>query len=111
MVWSAQMDVVPVALMLCSFSDTHVGMITALSDECKLVIGYLGTEPSLFRMPLTETRFIDFEQRRKELIQFEKSIRQNSKNEGLDSESSATFLEISASTALDVASVNFQIAQ
>lgn len=39
----------------------------------------LGTEPSLFRMPVTESRFIDFELRRKELREFEEIIWRNSR--------------------------------
>lgn len=75
MIWSAQLEVVPTSLLLSTFrfiflkknlkfvvfSENMAGMLTVLSDDCRLIVGYLGTEPSLFRMPLTETRFIDFE--------------------------------------------------
>ncbi|CAK5089678.1 unnamed protein product [Meloidogyne enterolobii] len=50
-------------------------MIALLSENSdKLLVGYLGTEPSLFKMPASETRFIDFEEKKKELREFEKII-------------------------------------
>jgi len=50
-------------------------MIVLLSENSdKLLVGYLGTEPSLFKMPASETRFIDFEEKKKELREFEKII-------------------------------------
>lgn len=49
-------------------------LLSILSDDCRIFVGYLGTEPSLFRMPVTESRFIDFEQRRKQLREYEELI-------------------------------------
>ncbi|KAI6218406.1 hypothetical protein M3Y99_01712500 [Aphelenchoides fujianensis] len=107
MIWAAQMDFVPVHLLLTTIG--HVlplslkGMVTALSDECRLVIGYLGTEPSLFRMPITETRYIDFEKRRAELDEFEDVIRTYSKDSAAAVGSMAG-LELKTSVELDKSS-------
>ena len=49
-------------------------MLALLSDDGRLFVGYLGTEPSLFRMFATESRFIDFDERKKELREFEEAI-------------------------------------
>ncbi|KAI6240402.1 Protein PTHB1 [Aphelenchoides fujianensis] len=92
MIWAAQMDFVPLK-----------GMVTALSDDCRLVIGYLGTEPSLFRMPITETRYIDFEKRRAELDEFEEVIRTFSKDSAAAVGSMAG-LELKTTVEMDRAS-------
>ncbi|KAI6240427.1 hypothetical protein M3Y99_00475000 [Aphelenchoides fujianensis] len=117
MIWAAQMDFVPVHLLLSTIGQVHTslfplrtacsdqlkGMVTALSDECRLVIGYLGTEPSLFRMPITETRYIDFEKRRAELDEFEEVIRTYSKDSAAAVGSMAG-LELKTTVEMDRAS-------
>lgn len=56
-------------------------MLVILSEN-RLSIGYLGTEPSLFCLPASQTRFIDFEERQKELAQLELSIRKKNPEAG-----------------------------
>jgi hypothetical protein len=104
MIWSAQLEVIPVSLTLGNFGGNFIGMITVLSDECKVIIGYLGTEPSLFRMPITESRFIDFDKRRQEMEQWEQRIKQSSKENGPVVGSKMSF-ELTAKIEMDVASV------
>ena len=56
-------------------------MLALLSDDNKVFVVYLGTEPALFRMPVTQSRFIDFEARRKELREFEEIIWKHNKED------------------------------
>uniref|UniRef100_A0A183BQH7 Bardet-Biedl syndrome 9 n=1 Tax=Globodera pallida TaxID=36090 RepID=A0A183BQH7_GLOPA len=74
LIWSGQLPFVPQHIGTCTFNDSLRSLLALLSDEGNLLIGYLGTEPSLFRMPVTESRFIDFESRKKELREFEEII-------------------------------------
>lgn len=50
-------------------------MLAILSSE-RLSIAYLGTEPSIFCLPSSQTRFVDFKQRHIELQKLESVIRQ-----------------------------------
>ncbi|CAD5207256.1 unnamed protein product [Bursaphelenchus okinawaensis] len=103
MVWSAQFGVIPIEVRRCNFTHNHRGMVTILSDDCRLTSGYLGTEPSIFRMPVTETRFIDFEARREEIENFEKTIKNASKDSS--NFTSSRELEVKIQVVLDVNSV------
>uniref|UniRef100_A0A915ED19 Protein PTHB1 n=1 Tax=Ditylenchus dipsaci TaxID=166011 RepID=A0A915ED19_9BILA len=80
MLWSAQLSFVPVYVNISSFSESLRCLLSILSDDCRVFIGYLGTEPSLFRMPITESRFIDFEQRKRDMREFEETIHKHSKD-------------------------------
>lgn len=101
-IWSAQLSVIPVCLILSNFGGNFNGMITVLSDDGKIVVGYLGTEPSLFRMPITESRFIDFDKRRQEIEQWEQRIKQGSKENAVES---GVPLDLSAKVEMDLTSV------
>ncbi|KAL3069482.1 hypothetical protein niasHS_018207 [Heterodera schachtii] len=79
LIWSGQLPFTPQQIGTCTFSESLRSMLALLSDEGNLFIGYLGTEPSLFRMPVTESRFIDFESRKKELREFEEIIWRSTK--------------------------------
>lgn len=78
-------------------------MLTCVSDDFRLLIGCLGTEPSLFRMPVTEARFIDFEKRRQEMEQFERTIKAHAKDTKLAASPS---LQLTVSVELASASVS-----
>ncbi|KAK0426357.1 hypothetical protein QR680_009666 [Steinernema hermaphroditum] len=78
--WSSQVDFVVSRIAMCSFSNSLRCLLGLLSPEGKLSIVYLGTEPSLYRFPDTETRYIDFQAKRKELGELEKMIRKAAKN-------------------------------
>lgn len=58
-------------------SSAYGPMIAILSLSCLSII-YLGTEPSLFRLPASQTRFINFEERYKEFQELETTIRKKS---------------------------------
>ena len=75
LVWSVQLPFVPQLLETCTFSESLRSLLCALADDGgRLMVGYLGTEPSLFRMPATQARHIDFEERRRQLREFEEAI-------------------------------------
>lgn len=61
-------------------SESLRGLLAILAEDSYLIVGYLGTEPSLFRMPATESRFIDFDERRRELKESEEIIRKCDKD-------------------------------
>ncbi|KAH7727683.1 hypothetical protein AAVH_04727 [Aphelenchoides avenae] len=98
-VWSAQMPFSPVSVTISSFGEANRCMLTSLSDDCRVSVGFLGTEPSLFRMPVTESRYIDFEKRKKELREFEDTIRKSAK-EGQEANKEDA-MTVSASVAID----------
>uniref|UniRef100_A0A9J2P4A1 Protein PTHB1 n=1 Tax=Ascaris lumbricoides TaxID=6252 RepID=A0A9J2P4A1_ASCLU len=74
LIWAAQLAVEPMQLNLCSFGTIYRSMIAILSER-RLSVSYLGTEPSLFRLPASQTRFIDFHERQAEFMHLESAIR------------------------------------
>lgn len=61
-------------LLLYYLSSIYRSMLVILSNS-RISVSYLGTEPSLFRLPAPQTRFINFQQRYKEFIELEALIR------------------------------------
>uniref|UniRef100_A0A1I8BIE3 Uncharacterized protein n=1 Tax=Meloidogyne hapla TaxID=6305 RepID=A0A1I8BIE3_MELHA len=75
LIWNVQLPFAAQIVETCTFNDSLRSMIVLLSENSNnLLVGYLGTEPSLFKMPASETRFINFEEKKKELREFEKII-------------------------------------
>lgn len=72
--WAAQLPFNPVALCRGIISNLH-GMIIALSDSGGLACCYLGTEPSLFIVPVLESREIDFIKAEQEMHELRKIIK------------------------------------
>uniref|UniRef100_A0A915N8I2 Protein PTHB1 n=1 Tax=Meloidogyne javanica TaxID=6303 RepID=A0A915N8I2_MELJA len=57
LIWNVQLPFAAQIVETCTFSDSLRSMIVLLSENSdKLLVGYLGTEPSLFKMPASETR-------------------------------------------------------
>uniref|UniRef100_A0A0R3RK48 Protein PTHB1 n=1 Tax=Elaeophora elaphi TaxID=1147741 RepID=A0A0R3RK48_9BILA len=73
LVWAAQLLQDAIQVRLCTFSSVYRSMLVILSNS-RISVSYLGTEPSLFRLPAPQTRFIDFQQRHKEFIELEALI-------------------------------------
>lgn len=72
-------------VLVLIFSESLRCLLSILSDDSKVFIGYLGTEPSLYRMPVTESRFIDFEERKSKMREYEETIWKHSRdNPGFD---------------------------
>ncbi|TKR92526.1 hypothetical protein L596_007163 [Steinernema carpocapsae] len=76
LVWTSQVDFAVSKITMCSFGGTLRCLMVLLSPEGKISIG---TEPSLYRLPDTETRYIDFQEKRKELADLEKQIKRTAK--------------------------------
>uniref|UniRef100_A0A915PMZ1 Uncharacterized protein n=1 Tax=Setaria digitata TaxID=48799 RepID=A0A915PMZ1_9BILA len=74
LVWAAQLLYDAIQVRLCTFSAVCRSMLVILSNS-RISVSYLGTEPSLFRLPAPQTRFIDFQQRHKEFMELEALIR------------------------------------
>uniref|UniRef100_A0A0K0DSQ7 CPSF_A domain-containing protein n=1 Tax=Strongyloides stercoralis TaxID=6248 RepID=A0A0K0DSQ7_STRER len=75
LVWSTQLDFLPISIRIATFTERYRGMITVLSDQGKCSTIYLGTEPHLFKFSVSENRFIDFEERKRELKEYEAKIK------------------------------------
>ncbi|MCP9264342.1 Protein PTHB1 [Dirofilaria immitis] len=102
LVWAAQLLHDAIQIRLCTFSAVYRSMLVILSNS-RISVSYLGTEPSLFRLPAPQTRFIDFQQRYKELMELEALIRKNRSNqqkqtENLSGEIPSLTLNIELST-------------
>uniref|UniRef100_A0A8R1IGV8 PHTB1_N domain-containing protein n=3 Tax=Caenorhabditis japonica TaxID=281687 RepID=A0A8R1IGV8_CAEJA len=50
LVWNCNSQMSPVALLVCSYNKYYENTITMLSWDGKIVVGYLGTEPSLYKV-------------------------------------------------------------
>ncbi|EFO19638.2 hypothetical protein LOAG_08855 [Loa loa] len=89
LVWAAQLLHDTIQVRLCSFSSVYRSMLVILSNS-RISVSYLGTEPSLFRLPAPQTRFIDFQLRYKEFLELEGLIRKKPLEsvEGVPSENS-----------------------
>ena len=107
MIWAAQLNFIPISIKLANLGDGYKAMITLLSDEFRVSVGYLGTEPSFFRMPVTDSRFIDFEARQQELATYEEQIASNTKNTTDTVESDA--IKILFELQMDSQSVGFEV--
>uniref|UniRef100_A0A915N159 Uncharacterized protein n=1 Tax=Meloidogyne javanica TaxID=6303 RepID=A0A915N159_MELJA len=58
LIWNVQLPFAAQIVETCTFSDSLRSMIVLLSENSdKLLVGYLGTEPSLFKMPASETLY------------------------------------------------------
>ncbi|VDM24870.1 unnamed protein product [Toxocara canis] len=92
LIWAAQLAIEPMQLNLCSFGTIYRSMVVILSER-RLSIGYLGTEPSLFRLPASQTRFIDFHERQAEFMRLESAIRKKPSDalNGVDNRSALRF--------------------
>ncbi|CAG9537293.1 unnamed protein product [Cercopithifilaria johnstoni] len=73
LIWAAQLLQNAIQVRLCTFSSVYRSMLVILSNS-RISVSYLGTEPSLFRLPAPQTRFIDFQQRYKEFTELEALI-------------------------------------
>uniref|UniRef100_A0A0K0G2M1 Protein PTHB1 (inferred by orthology to a human protein) n=1 Tax=Strongyloides venezuelensis TaxID=75913 RepID=A0A0K0G2M1_STRVS len=73
--WSTQLDFTPISIRVATFTERYRSMVTVLSDEGKCSVIYLGTEPHLFKFSVSENRFINFEERKKELKEYEAKIK------------------------------------
>uniref|UniRef100_A0AC35TFW8 Ge1_WD40 domain-containing protein n=1 Tax=Rhabditophanes sp. KR3021 TaxID=114890 RepID=A0AC35TFW8_9BILA len=74
-VWISRLDYTPINIQLCTFSETHRCMLALLNFEDVLTVNYLGTQPNLFKFVETEPKITNTEQKRLEMIKYEKEIK------------------------------------
>ncbi|EDV26341.1 uncharacterized protein TRIADDRAFT_22294 [Trichoplax adhaerens] len=75
--WAAQMPSMPVALRAAELKDLK-GLIISLDQNGRIQASYLGTDPSMFIAPPTESREINYEELDKEMKELQKLIKESS---------------------------------
>lgn len=73
LIWSAQLNDVPVAIRRSNI-DGLTGAIVTLGPTGLINIGYLGSDPNLFKVPPLNLQEINYEKAQKELAELEKEI-------------------------------------
>lgn len=73
MIWSAQLNTVPVAIRRSNLEGL-AGAIVTLGSTGSVNIGYLGSDPNLFKVPPLNLQEINYEKAQKELAELEKEI-------------------------------------
>uniref|UniRef100_A0A182WLL9 PTHB1 N-terminal domain-containing protein n=1 Tax=Anopheles minimus TaxID=112268 RepID=A0A182WLL9_9DIPT len=73
-IWSAQLDDVPVAINRANVTGLPGALVT-LGATGSLTIGYLGSEPQLFRVPALNLAPFEIARCQKELLELEREIR------------------------------------
>uniref|UniRef100_A0A1B0DQ92 PTHB1 N-terminal domain-containing protein n=1 Tax=Phlebotomus papatasi TaxID=29031 RepID=A0A1B0DQ92_PHLPP len=74
LIWSAQLPQIPVALSRGTFTDLSGGIVT-LSDTGILTVGFLGSEPQIFKVPSLNLKQLTVEKAQKELEDLEAEIK------------------------------------
>ncbi|XP_014669826.1 PREDICTED: protein PTHB1-like [Priapulus caudatus] len=103
--WASQMNTVPVVIRTASFHRLRGGIV-ALDERGQLQICYLGTDPSLFVAPATESRDINYEQQDVEMRSLQKVIRASTKSTDFMVTTGEDDLELAAYVSDDLDSVS-----
>ncbi|XP_022112018.1 protein PTHB1-like isoform X2 [Acanthaster planci] len=74
--WAAKLEYVPVSIRVGQFQDLK-GVITSIDDQGHLVCSYLGTDPSLFVTPSTDSREINYEEQDLEMRKLQRVIKES----------------------------------
>lgn len=74
LIWAAQLSDVPIAICRSNLNGLP-GAICTLSDNGKLDISYLGSDPHMFQVPPLNLQKLNFEKTQTELIELEKEIK------------------------------------
>ncbi|XGW21483.1 hypothetical protein V3C99_004442 [Haemonchus contortus] len=74
LMWNSQNEDTIVAIKLSSYSSTYQSVLSMLSVSGRVSIGYLGTEPNLYKVPI-DNRFIDFKAKIQEMRTIEASLK------------------------------------
>ncbi|KAJ1373160.1 hypothetical protein KIN20_035501 [Parelaphostrongylus tenuis] len=75
LMWNCQTEDTVISLKLSNYNSTYQYVLSMLSTEGRVFIGYLGTEPNLYKVPPLESRFVDFKAKIKEMREIEASIK------------------------------------
>lgn len=97
MVWAAQLNDVPVAIQRANFKELP-GSIVTLGEEGSVTVGFLGSQPSLFKVPPLNLQEMNFDKAQKELDELEVEIKA-----GID------FTDISLSNSSAERDLNIQV--
>jgi Bardet-Biedl syndrome 9 protein len=81
LVWCAELMTETIALKRGNFSGL-AGAIVTLSPTGKLSIGYLGSDPHVFKVPPLNLSKLDYEKSKMELEEMEKEINSSVDNSG-----------------------------
>lgn len=74
MIWAAQLSNVPVAIQRANFKELP-GSIVTLGEEGSVNVGFLGSQPSLFKVPPLNLQEMNFDKAQKELDELEVEIK------------------------------------
>uniref|UniRef100_A0A1I7WZU5 Bardet-Biedl syndrome 2 protein homolog n=1 Tax=Heterorhabditis bacteriophora TaxID=37862 RepID=A0A1I7WZU5_HETBA len=74
LLWNCQTDFLPIAVNLSSYSAVYQNVLSLLSVDGRISIGYLGTEPNLYKVPI-DNRFIDYKAKIQEMRNLEARIK------------------------------------
>lgn len=77
LVWAAQLSShIPVAIQRSNIQGLPGGAIVTLSDKGTVNVGYLGSDPHLFKAPPLDLQQLDFQKAHTELNELERQIQQ-----------------------------------
>ncbi|GAB0094681.1 PHTB1_N domain-containing protein [Sergentomyia squamirostris] len=99
LIWSAQLPQVPVALSRGTFTDLSGGIVT-LSDDGVVTVGFLGSEPQIFKVPPLNLKQLTVEKAQKELEELEAEIKSGIDFTDISLINAATERELSVSVTM-----------
>ncbi|CCD67585.2 Protein pthb1 homolog [Caenorhabditis elegans] len=76
LVWNCNAQMSPVALLVCSYNKSYENTITMMAPDGKVVVGYLGTEPNLYRLPEDKV-IVNYAERMEEYKRMEQKIKES----------------------------------
>lgn len=76
LVWAAQLSKIPVAIQRVILKDLPGGIAT-LTEEGYLSVGYLGSDPQMFKVPPLKLQELDYHKTQTEIEELEKEIKKN----------------------------------
>uniref|UniRef100_A0A1I7T9G3 Protein PTHB1 n=1 Tax=Caenorhabditis tropicalis TaxID=1561998 RepID=A0A1I7T9G3_9PELO len=82
LVWNCSALMSPVALLVCSYNKIYENTITMMASNGKIVVGYLGTEPSLYKVP-EEKVIVNYTDRIDQFKELELKIKESDAAGGL----------------------------
>ncbi|WKX89031.1 hypothetical protein Q1695_008576 [Nippostrongylus brasiliensis] len=74
LMWNSQTEGTVVAIRLSNYNSVCQSVLSMLTTDGRVAIGYLGTEPNLYKVPV-DNRFIDFKAKIQEMRSIEASIK------------------------------------
>ncbi|GMT02296.1 hypothetical protein PENTCL1PPCAC_24470, partial [Pristionchus entomophagus] len=73
LMWTSHTPITAQYFDLCDAREANC--MLALADSKRMVIGYLGTEPSLYRIPIAPNRSVDYAAKKAQMAEYEEQIR------------------------------------